>query len=186
MNDVHLGGYVPGGDAATWFPELWAFVVKDLGVKSMLDLGCGEGHAVRYFQDSLGVEAIGVEGTPQQAEDIRIHQHDYDGPEGVLWKPPPVDLIWSCEVVEHIEERWVSNIIPTLRMSAVVMMTHAFPGQPGYHHVNCREPEYWKGFMTAAGFLFDQEYTDLTRSVARLNQSPYNHYARAGMVFHRL
>ena len=47
----HLGGYIVGGDDATYYPHLWDWLVSARGVKSVVDVGCGEGHAARYFAD---------------------------------------------------------------------------------------------------------------------------------------
>lgn len=176
--DDHLGGFVKGGDEATYFPRLWKFLVSD-GITSMLDVGCGEGHAMQFFRDQ-GIEAFGVDGVKQK--DISIREHDFtEGP--FVWRP--VDLIWSCEFVEHVEEQYASNLVRTFKSAKLVLMTHAFPGQAGHHHVNCRDSEYWKGFMTAAGFLFNPQYTELTRSLTLDNPSEYNHYLRSGMAFDR-
>ena len=178
----NLGGYVKGGDPATWFPELWRWVVKEFGVKDVLDLGCGEGHALRYFKDELGCNVVGVDGVEQKDADptLRIYTHDF---ERWAWTSWPVDLIWTCEFVEHVEERFLPNLNGAFGMGKLVLMTHAFPKQAGHHHVNCREAEYWKGYMAGLGFRFDQELTNATRSLARINRDEHNHYARSGMAF---
>lgn len=173
----HLGGYTPGGDEATYYPDLWAKVVKALDVETVLDVGCGEGHSLRYFRD-LGCEVTGIEGTPQ--DDPDIVQHDFTER---AWSGRPVDLAWCCEFVEHVEERFVPNFLPALASARVVLMTHAGPGQPGYHHVNCRTADYWHGVMAAIGKRYDQALTEQTRQWASINPSPWNHYVRSGMAF---
>ena len=55
----------------------------------------------------------------------------------------PVDLVWSCEVAEHITETKVDYYIKTLCNGKIIAMTHAFPNQVGHHHVNCQPSEYW-------------------------------------------
>ena len=73
VTSEHLGGYVEGGAPATWFPDLWTWLILQ-GVTSMLDVGFGEGHALNYFR-SHGCTVIGVEGIEQPDPDIV--QHDF-------------------------------------------------------------------------------------------------------------
>src|SRR5688572_33082149 len=58
IKDGHLGGYIRGGDPGTWCPHLWSWVVEQFGIKSVLDVGCGEGHSTRFFRD-LGCDVLG-------------------------------------------------------------------------------------------------------------------------------
>jgi hypothetical protein len=51
---AHLGGYVEGGDPATYYPDLWKWFVETLMVRSVIDVGCGDGVALKYFRDTLG------------------------------------------------------------------------------------------------------------------------------------
>jgi SAM-dependent methyltransferase len=185
----HLGGYIAGGDPATYFPDLWDWLVFARGVKSVIDVGCGEGRAARYFADA-GCDVIGIDGVWQLSENWRFYMHDYTkGP----W-PTEVrgnrmegatDLVWSCEFVEHVEERYVPNFLTTFQMASTVLMTHAGPGQPGHHHVNCQPAAYWIGALAAAGFLYDDELTSEARARAALNRHPSNHFTRSGLVFRR-
>ena len=56
-----LGGNMRHGDIHTACPALWRYLVERFAVKSVLDVGCGEGHAVSFFQ-RLGVMAHGIDG----------------------------------------------------------------------------------------------------------------------------
>lgn len=174
----HLGGYVAGGDPATFYPELWTWLVQGYGVKTVLDVGCGDGQAVSFFE-SLGAHAIGVDGV--QTHDW-VWQHDFTtGP--IVTQP--FDLVWCCEFVEHVEEQYVPNFLATFKVAPLVLMTHAEPGQGGYHHVNCQMPSYWIGAMAAIGFKLDGELTHHTRQLAAWNENPWNHYRRSGLAFRK-
>jgi SAM-dependent methyltransferase len=174
----HLGGYVEGGDPATWFPDLWQWLIDSVGVTSMLDVGCGEGRALDYFRGA-GCTVFGVDGIEQPDPDIACH----DFTQGPWSSPAHVDLVWSCEFVEHVEEAYIPNYLRAFWAAPLVLITHAEPGQAGHHHVNCRWPDYWRGAMAAAGYELDVALTETTRALARFNPNPWNHYARSGLAF---
>jgi SAM-dependent methyltransferase len=178
----HLGGYVVGGDDATWYPDLWRWLAAEFNVTSVLDIGCGEGHSLKFFRDDLGCEVAGVDGLPQTDESIIAL--DFTKAEFVPARD--FDLAWCCEFVEHIEEKHLPNFLSCFKASRHVAMTHAAPGQGGHHHVNCRTTDYWLGVMAACGFRHLPDKTEYARRLAARNPSPWNHFARCGMIFQNL
>lgn len=185
----HLGGYIVGGDEATYYPALWRWLVEEQGVLSMVDVGCGEGYACGYFA-SLECEATGIDGVDQTdtwRHDASFIRHDYTkGKLGLSALDFEVDLCWSCEFVEHVEARFVPNFLETFACAELVLMTHADVGQIGHHHVNCQPADYWIGAMAAIGYALNADLTNTTRELARGNPSPWNHYLRSGLAFQRV
>ena len=188
MNKLHvtdterpdLGGNVRGGDLHTFCPKLWDVLVDRFAIRSVLDVGCGEGHAVSYFS-KLRVIAHGIDGLRQNVARAvyPIALHD------LLLSPyvMPVDLVWSCEVAEHILPSKVDNYIQTLANGRVVAMTHGLPGQGGHHHVNLQPQEYWVEKMQAVGFTLDPT-GGVFRKIAA--SEPYmTYFASAGLLFLR-
>lgn len=186
----HLGGYVEGGDDATFYPDLWEWFVKQLGVKSVVDVGAGDGVAVDYF-DRLFIthprsaefpwgSVIGVDGVDTGHPKIDVHDYT-EGP----YFTRDRDLCWSCEFVEHVEEKFMPNFLATFKCAHYIAMTHAAPGQAGHHHVNCRSQDYWIGVMAAMGYRFDSVMNEHVRTISRANTSPWNHFARSGLFFER-
>ena len=78
VNQGHLGGYIAGGDPSTWCPQLWSWAVQSEAARSVLDVGCGEGHSTGYFR-ALGCEVLGLDGFDQAIRDsvipdaVRLH-----------------------------------------------------------------------------------------------------------------
>lgn len=181
----HLGGYKPGGDPATYYPVLWTWLVKEFGIKSVIDVGAGDGVAVDYFWkllefDPLNAGVVGIEGTRQEHD--LIFQHDYT----LGWPAvAPADLVWCCEFVEHVEERFVPNFLDTFKRAKFVLLTHAEPGQGGYNHVNCQPQDYWVGAMAAIGYSRDNGLAFKCRELASENKSAWNHFKRSGLAFVR-
>lgn len=179
--DGHLGGYIPGGDVHSYYPALFDWLVEELGVRSVIDVGCGEGHALDYFR-ALGCFTRGVDGIPQRGLQGFIC-HDYEtGP----YEPGvPFDVCWSCEFVEHIEERFAPNFLATFASAELVLMTHAVPGQNGWHHVNCQPDAYWIARLASVDYRLDEELTARTRALAAENGRQTNYYRDTGLAFRR-
>lgn len=176
----HLGGYIIGGDPATYYPDLWMWLIQERGVQTVLDVGCGEGHALDFFLKAGALLVNGVDGVTQESE--LVAQHDFHtGP----WQDSDWDLCWSCEFVEHVEEQYVPNFLATFACANTVLMTHAMPGQQGYHHVNCQPATYWIQQLATIDYELDLDLTIQARNLAGLNRDPHNHFIRSGLAFVR-
>lgn len=175
-----LGGNIHHGDNATFCPVLWRYLVDRFAVNSVLDVGCGEGHAVRFFQ-RLGVIAHGIDGLRANVDRAvtPIAHHDILQTSYYM----PVDLVWSCEVAEHIRPEKVDNYVDTLANGRIVAMTHALPGQGGHHHVNCQPQEYWVEKLAQRGFSLAPFY-ETYRRVAGSDLTT-NYFVKSGLVFFR-
>src|SRR5258708_1809861 len=188
----HLGGYVaadenyPNGDPLTFVPAVWRYLIDRYDVKNAVSFGSGEGHCVQWLLEN-GVDAHGIEGLEDgiRAFNIRcphyagrIVQHDYT--KGPYWIGEN-DLIWSCEFVEHVEEKFMHHYLRSgFSRGRVVAMTHAFPGQKGHWHVLLRRADFWIQRLLALGFILDNVAIEESRKLA-----PESHWARSGMVFIR-
>src|SRR5262245_56025167 len=91
---LDLGGNLHNGDICTWCPTLWQHLIDRYGVDTVLDVGCGEGHAVKYFR-RLGALAFGIDGLRQNVQDAvtPIVLHDLTTGPFIM---SAVDLVWSC------------------------------------------------------------------------------------------
>jgi SAM-dependent methyltransferase len=185
--DGHLGGYLRGGDPATWCPLLWSWLVERFSIRSVLDIGCGEGHSTKFFHD-LGCDVLGLEGS-QQAIDAgmipeRVVRHDFRT--GPFVTDRSYDMVWSCEFLEHVDETHLGNVLDTISCAGrLVAVTHAFPGQTGHHHVNCRPSGYWIRKIEGLGFDCRVRVTRDARNVTFKDYPGINHFARSGLVFVR-
>jgi hypothetical protein len=176
-----LGGNIRHGDPRTFTPRVWRYLSERFAVRSMLDVGCGEGHTTQFFS-RLGILAHGIDGLKTNVDRAvyPIALHDIlSGPYYM-----PVDLTWSCEVAEHIDPSKVDHFLDTLANGQIVAMTHAVPGQGGHNHVNCQPSEYWIKRLVQRGYMFHQEFSSFVREIAAREDTP-NHFTNSGLVFFR-
>ena len=185
--DGHLGGYIQGGDLGTWCPNLWRWAVEEFRIQSVLDLGCGEGFAARAFRD-LGCRPLGIDGCAQAIRDSVapecVLQHDFV--QGAFVAPEPIDMIWTCEFLEHVEEVYVPNILKTLSQATkVILVTYGLPHQRnrGHHHVNCQPSSYWIERIEQLGYVCDVARTMQARTISLRDYHSINHFAQSGLVF---
>lgn len=189
VKEGHLGGYVMGKSApGTWCPGIWEWLIKDHHVRSMLDVGCGLGYAMKFFHEN-GCEVFGIDGSPSAIEDSLmkgyVYKHDYTtGP----WAPPrSFDLVWSAEFLEHVEEKYMGNFMVTFcKAKKFIMVTYAVPGQGGHHHVNENTEQYWLEKFKLIDFYIDRELTNTARSLVPAEGNEGRQFRHKGLVLRRL
>lgn len=147
----HLGGNYRWGDPNTHSPKAWDYIIDRFCIKSVLDLGSGTGHAAHYFS-TKGLNVIAVDGLQENIDKSVFPTIGLDLTRQHV--NTNVDLVHCQELVEHVEERFVDNIINSFKSGKYVCMTHGLPGQGGHHHVNEQPPEYWINLMQLNGFSY--------------------------------
>ena len=176
----HLGGNMRGGDVSTDFSKcLWPWLVKRYAIKSLLDVGCAEGHALRAFS-ALGVPSVlGLEGLWQNARRCGVPTIAHDLTTGPL-RIEGIDFVWCCDTVEHVEEKYAQNILDTFACAKTVALIHGdeTTANNGWHHCNNRPAAYWDEKMVGAGFEIDHAGTAEGKTVSTLGLWP-----QAGRIF---
>ena len=176
----HLGGNIGEGDAFTHCPNVWSYVIDRFCIKSVLDLGSGVGNAAHYFFGK-GLKTVAVEGLPENVMRAFYPTICHDLNNGPV--VTSVDLVHCQEVVEHIAEEHLDHLLSSLACGRVILMTHALPGQTGYHHVNLKPMDYWVKHISERGFNLLQEDTNRIRAIARNERAIY--MQNSGLLFHR-
>lgn len=172
----HLGGHF--GTTHTDAGAI-AFLQKHFDARSVLDVGCGPG-GMQDVCEGMGLSWTGVDGDPMCIRD-GVLPHDFS--QGPL-NTHPRDLVWSVEFVEHVEDRFLPNVLSAFKLATkAVCMTHARPGKGGHHHVNCRESEYWIDALTSIGLTFDPSLTQQLRAASTMRRE---FMRNTGLIFVRL
>jgi glycosyltransferase involved in cell wall biosynthesis len=174
---LHLGNDPEGlfsADPHTFMPDVWGWVCMQYNIHSVLDIGCGMGTNLAWF-DEYGYEVLGVEGHPNAVAASlvpgRIIQHDFSkGP----WSPErKIDLCICTEFAEHVETEFEQNWMVAVDQCKFLLLAAAPPGQGGYHHVNEQPDEYWIDRFKLRGFVQDVEITEMLRATCARKPAPW-------------
>jgi SAM-dependent methyltransferase len=171
-----LGGNIIGGDENTWAPAVWDYIIERFKPENLIDVGCGEGHLISYFQ-SKNIVVLGIDGLAEnklRAPDAvrnKIVIHDFREryqftQSGENDLSNFLDMVISCEFVEHVDEEYAVNYLDVFQKGKIVVFTHAVPGQTGHNHVNCRDDSYWIDIMKILEYNFLQPETQAARDLA--------------------
>lgn len=174
----HLGGNISVGDPHSFSPSVWNYMIDRFALRSVLDIGAGMGHAANYFHKA-GMQVVAIEGLAENCNKSVFPSIQVD-----LTKAPvvcSVDLVNCIEVVEHIEEQYLDNLLDSLCCGKIILMTNALPGQGGYHHVNEQPTEYWITHLKKRGCSLSVDDTQRIRTLATNDGAL--HLARTGTVF---
>jgi hypothetical protein len=176
----HLGGNFALGDPACFSASAFRYCLDNFDIKTVMDLGSGQGHTARWFLDR-GCAVTAVEGLPENVHRAVVPTMQHDLVTGAYIHP--VDLTICIEVVEHVPAEFVHNLVDTLANGRWILLTHAVPGQRGWHHVNCQPSQYWIDLLAQRGYLLLKEHSQKIRELARGDQA--QHIARNGMLFEK-
>lgn len=174
--EKHLGGHK--GRTHT-DPGLLDFFWQQYDCRSMIDLGCGPGGQVELALEK-GWQAHGVDGDYTLNRSFKCEIIDFA--KQTLTVGQEYDLAWCVEFLEHVEEQYIPNYMPALMSARFCVITHALPGEPGHHHVNCQTNQYWIDKFAEYGLSYNQELTDAIRANSTMQR---DFIRRRGLAFER-
>lgn len=124
----HLGGFTEI-DIHGLSPYVWRMMMKDYGIKSVIDVGCGRGISTLWFAMN-GMDALCVEGSHDAYEktvlpnpETQVVEHDFS--RGPWWPTKTYDAVWSVEFLEHVGRNFHHNYLPVFRSAALIFATHS-------------------------------------------------------------
>ena len=143
-------------------------IVELFQPETLVDVGCGIGDFVKWFQDN-GVEAVGIEGTknplPYLAIDpeffhVKDLREDLSG-----YFQNKFDLALCIEVAEHIEQEYSQILVENLcLLSDQIIFTAALPGQKGHGHINCQPQMFWEELFKKCRYEREEQTENLITS----------------------
>lgn len=176
----HLGGHL---NKTHVDDGVLKFFMNELGCSSMADIGCGPGGQVERAVGLGYKPAIGADG------DFTLNRNGLMGTyvlvdftKDKLKLMNNIDLIWSCEFVEHVEEQYIPNFMPAFQSGLWVAMTYCppQPDQPNPHHFNEQPEEYWIDVFKDYGLSY---YPDITKEARSWSTMKKPFFQTRGLVF---
>mmetsp|Transcript_35151 Transcript_35151/g.48764 ORF Transcript_35151/g.48764 Transcript_35151/m.48764 type:complete len:395 (+) Transcript_35151:137-1321(+) len=184
---AHIGGWMRN-DTNGYEPKLWDWMIERLRISSFIDVGCGAGLVTKHFLDR-GVDALCVEASNEAinvsfAPRDRIVQHDFTrGP----WFPSGgrvVDVAYTVEFLEHVEEKYLDNVVSLLKSARYLFMSASEQG--GWSHMTVHKRWWWIERMESYGFAYSAEMTQILQRLTLGGQEIKRGYAylkHNGLVF---
>jgi hypothetical protein len=146
----HLGGFTEY-DGSGVSPLVWQSMMENMGVHSVLDVGCGRGISTTWFWKQ-GVRVLCVEGSHDAIQrtllpDPATQVVEHDFARGPWWPNDTYDAVWCVEFLEHISRQYHYNYITTFRKAAMIFATSSRWG--GWHHGKFCLESTFNGFDNA-------------------------------------
>lgn len=177
----HLGGNLSFIDKETFSELVWKFILTSYNPTTLLDVGSGLGFTSEWFINH-GVNVTSIEGLRENVINAKVPTIEHDLTISSFKKN--VDIVICIEVVEHIYEDFLNNVLDTLCCGRMLLMTHGIPGQKGYHHVNCQPSEYWISHITSRGYMLLEKDSVKIRELASIDGAKW--IAQNAMVFKKI
>ena len=172
-----------------WNFSMGKYAAEKLGIKSMIDFGCGIGSFISGAKSAGVPEVRGLEIGYENAKNYLVADvKDFISYGNVASTSDfgKFDCSVSIEVAEHLLPSDADAFVENLCNSSyrMIILTAARPNQVGMYHFNCQEKEYWIEKISKRGFTFRQ---DLTEKIAngwkkRCNGIP-NYLTKNLMIF---
>lgn len=141
-------------------------VLKNEGVSTVMDIGCGGGQYVDYLRGN-DFAARGVDGNPNTEKFCKwCICRDVSVPTALGYN----DCVISLEVGEHIPQQFEDNFLDNVCKSSydLAILSWAVPGQGGHGHINEWDNSHVAMQMLVRGFVPVPHHQSFLREAAEL------------------
>jgi len=180
LEEIYGPKFFARRDKLLWRAEIVCNAINDVfEPESVMDVGCGIGEYVQFWQEKLNISAWGIEGVDHPyfvtkniaIQDMRLKQIVWPFANGRA-RIDKFDLAVCLEVLEHVEPEYANIFVENLTgLSDQILVSAAQPGQGGHYHVNCQPKEWWLSkFME-----FNYGYDDVLTCAIKQALQPWKH-----------
>lgn len=148
LKETHL--YNPSWGTSSSIPEMAINAIKEYDVKSMLDFGSGKGLVSKSIRERFDIQVHSYEPS--------IHNRSQ--------MPEQVDLVFSKDVLEHIEPDQLEYTLYDLHRRAQKISYHLIACHKAHHYLadgrNCHliveTPDWWQSKFRSLGYKILNEH----------------------------
>lgn len=136
--------------------KLLPHLTTQLQIRSVLDVGCGQGAWLSVWRE-LGVQDVtGVDGDYVDRDRLLVNEAEFIPRD--LGQPFSLDrrfdLVQSLEVAEHLHRGSAETFVASLVGHTDTVLFSAAPkGQGGDHHINEQPYDYWRALFATHDFV---------------------------------
>lgn len=127
-------------------------VLELVAVRSVIDVGCGDGSWLAVFRELGVADVFGVDGDWVDTDQLKIPLDSFAPRrlDEALAIGRRSDLAISLEVAEHLWPDRAAGFVGELcGLAPVVLFSAAIPHQGGHNHFNEQWPGYWAELFAA-------------------------------------
>ncbi len=136
--------------------RLLPVLLSQISVRSVLDVGCGQGAWLAVWKD-LGVNDVaGIDGNYIDIGRLQIPQADFSTADlsAGFDLGRQFDVVQCLEVAEHLPDNSAVRLVKSLvRHGDIVLFSAACKGQGGDNHINEQNYEYWRAIFADCGHV---------------------------------
>lgn len=136
--------------------EVVPLILRAMSVRSVCDVGCGDGAWLRVFREEGVTDVLGIDGEHVPKDLLQIPAENFRSMDlrEKLSLQRSFDLAISLEVAEHLPESCAARFVEDLtRLAPVILFSAAIPGQGGRDHVNEQWQTYWTAIFAQWGYV---------------------------------
>lgn len=153
--DATFFDYVNSG-AIRSAKQLLPFLLRELKIGSVLDVGCGQGAWLSVWK-KLGVQDVmGIDGNYVNRKHLLIPEASFV-PRNLAKEfdlGQRFDLVQSLEVAEHLPAQSAAIFVDSLvKHGDLVLFSAAPKGQGGDNHINEQDYDYWRTLFAKHGYV---------------------------------
>ena len=135
--------------------EIYPHVFNDIPIKSVLDVGCGQGAWLSVWKNFGVSDITGIDGSYVDRDNLLIDEKDFITHDlsNEINLNRRFDIVQSLEVAEHLPEKSARGFVDSLvRHGDLIIFSAAPKGQGGDHHVNEQNYDYWRILFASHGY----------------------------------
>jgi SAM-dependent methyltransferase len=146
--------------------------IRENGIRSVVDLGCGDFAVGRRIVDATEAQYIGVDVVPEL---IEHHRHKFQGPRvsfvcaNILTDElPAADLCLVRQVLQHLTNKEIATALGRLSCFPKVLITEDLPTQPtSLNHDMTHGPEVRSDFGSGV-YVDESPFSIAVKEIARI------------------